>query len=558
MVYIFKKLNDLAGAPTTNDTGNVIAGQAAGATQGTHESTFRNPSAVYNANVGQDMGGLETGVNKNIAQTQESLNKSSADYQSQLQGIDSGYKYGGRQDLENIGDTATFSRLSSLVNPAGEQSQLAGVKSNSANYQPDTSGLAQSSTMGGLSSQLQNQYGTSAGGSRLDALLYRGGGQAGKAINQGLNQINQFSQGQQQQLGQESNLLSQLQKGAVDKSNQLKSEGATYKDQLKAGAATQAQQAQTTYDAARTKDLEQGKNTVANTDYRKQLQEALDVVFGPTPTNNRAPKWSQKPGSNSGKLQIPTDLVSTDQTPVSRRLMKEIQGTNAAGQFSPQDIQKRLQEMGVDEQSAALMAHQATMSTRTRERTGKNGSSGTVWAGGADIDMTDYLKNQMLESFSKNINMGQFDPSKYQGEARTFNQDSYLDPRFNQLGQLLGTEQIAGTTAPSTQYQSTMSNLNSDIQKYLNEQTTSARDAANRLFDPNTAQGAPNDRNIMGESLKGVINNPLYQNAILGIMSQGGTLLPGGQRLSQAFNQGFGGVYGSIEDGTQQLTDWLF
>lgn len=473
-------MNDLAGAPTTNTTGNVIAGQAAGATQGTHESTFRNPSAVYNANVGQDMGGLETGVNKNIAQTQESLNKSSADYQSQLQGIDSGYKYGGRQDLENIGDTATFSRLSSLVNPAGEQSQLAGVKSNSANYRPDTSGLAQSSTMGGLSSQLQNQYGTSAGGSRLDALLYRGGGNAGKAINEGLGQVNQFNQGQQQQLGQESNLLSQLQKGAVDKSNQLKSEGAAYKGQLKAGAATQAQQAQATYDAARATGLGQLQQTVDNTNYKTQLENILNSVFG-TPSN---------PTRRLDRNFIGIQYQMEGQMP------KMIEAAKAA-------LTAQLKSEGVSEDLIPQILASATR--------GGFGAS----LGGTTLDMSPYAKQQIMNQFLGQIDMKSVDPTKFQGEARTFNQDSYLDPRFNQLGQLLGTEQIAGTTAPSGQYNQDQQGLQKAISDYLNPQFANARSAASALFNPTYQQGS-NENNPYLTSIQNLLKSPAFNSVVSG------------------------------------------
>lgn len=501
MVYVFKKLNDLSGAPT-DQAGSVIDGQAAGATKGTHQSTYRNPSAVYNANVGQDMGGLETGVNKNLAETQSSLDKSSADYKSQLQGIDKDYSYQGAQDLQNIGDTGTFSRLSSLVNPTGGQVRLAGVKSNTANYNPDTSGVAQSSNMGGLSAQLKNQYGTSAGGSRLDALLYRGSGQAGKAINEGLGKINQFNQGKQAQLQGETGMLNQLNQGLVDRSNQLKTEGAAYKGQLKAGAEGQAKQAQSAYDTGRQNQLSEMEQYKQSQDYRKQIQDAINASFG------------------------------------DRQIGRKIRGEGATGGLDKAGIAMRLQEQGVDPQSAAQIAATAVADGVVNDR--------GAWTGQADINMTDYLKQQMLDKFSGGVDLNQFNPAQYQTDARTFDASSYLDPRFNQLGQLLGTEQIAGSTAPSTQLGGDRAGYEKAIQDYLAQQTTAAGNTARSLFDPNLAQGQANDRNIMGEALRGIITSPLYGNATLG-------LLPGGQKLTQAFNQGLGDIYGGIEDVGSQI-----
>lgn len=356
------------------------------------------------------MGGLETGVNKNIAETQQNLDKSSADYQSQLKNINNENQYQGVQDLQNVNDSGTFSRLNYLLNPTNTQSKLAGVKSNTANYRPDTQGVAQASDMGGLSSQLQKQYGTSAGGSRLDALLYRGGGNAGKAINQGLSDISKFNDKQQSMLGAESNLLNQFNQGAASNAQKIRQEGSAFQNQLKANAGTAAQQAQQAYDAKRAQDLSAAQNIINNTDYRNQINQALNSVY----SNNEA----------------------------------------ADSRFGgrPSDQQK------------------------------------------ADL----------YNSLISQIDMKQFDPNKYLGEARTFNQNAYLDPRFNTLGQLLGTEQIASASAPSTDYQGNSAKLQSDIQAYLDSQILQGKNAAEALYKPtvtdnSTPKGVLNDesRNIL-------------------------------------------------------------
>lgn len=509
MVYIFKRLNDLAGNPTSNESGNVIAGQAAGATQGTHESTYRNPSAVYNANVGQDMGQLETGVNKNIAQTQVDANKSSDAYKSQLQGVDSNYKYGGMQDLENINDSGTFSRLSSLVNPAGAQSQLAGVKSNTANYRPDTSGVAQSSNMGGLTAQLQNQYGTSAGGSRLDALLYRGSGQAGKAIQQGLGQINQFNQGQQQQLGQESNLLSQLKQNAVNKSNQLKSEGAGYQNELQTSAANQAKQQQNQYDTQRQQGIDSLTNQRNSINIRQQMQDAINKGFGGRSVIN---EWQRIPNTN-------IDTAS-----------------------------RLLQESGIPGDIANQMASQMQYSSSEVPNSQGDGPRQL----NSSIDLTDYFKNQLADKFSSNVNLNSIDPSQYVSGAQTYDQNSFLDPRYNQISQLLGTNQITPNSQNYTPYSTNNQGFNDAISAYLNPQMSQAQQAVEGLFNKPTTQ-EPNNLNPYLSSLVGVVQNPYLANAVLAGPTGGLNLTPGGQRIQQMLQQNLGGAVGTVGSKIENL-----
>lgn len=504
MVYVFKKLNSLSGtSPTPN--GDVIGDSSSNNNQtqaDPHASTYQNPSKIYQANLGENLGKLDNGITKNISDTQNNLSQSSDEYKSNLNNVDSNYKYNGQSDLQNISDPNTFSRLNSLVNPASEQSNLNSIQSNTKNYNPDTSGLAASSTISGLSSQLKNQYGTTEGGSRLDAQLYRGSGQAGKAINDNLNQLDNFQADKTNRLSNETSLLNQYNQGAVDKSNQLKADGTAYQTQLQSQAADQTKQQQSQYDTQRQQGIDSLTNQRNSVNVKQQLQDAINKGFGDRTVVNQF-------------QNIPNMNIDT--------------------------ASRLLQESGIPGDMANQLASKMQYSNSETPNSQGDGSGQL----NGSIDLTDYLKNQLTDKFSSNVDLSSIDPSQYVSAPQTYDQNSYIDPRYNQISQLLGTNQITPNNQNYTPYSTNTQGFTDAINGYLNPQISQAQQAVEALFNKPGPQ-SPDNMNPYLSSAVGIISNPYLANAMLAGPTGGLNLTPGGQRIQNIVQQNLGGAVQNV------------
>jgi len=444
MAYIFKKLNNLTGSAgqsdTTAATGGEVIGGGGGSSGNTQKdpyaSTYQNPNKIYQANLNQDMGQVNTGVTKNIADTQNELTKSSDAYKTNLTNVDSKYSYGGQADLEKIGDAGTFSRLSGLINPETGKAELGGVQSKSQYYNPDTAGVAAASTVGGLSNQLKDQYGTSAGGARLDAQIYRGSGQAGKAINQNIGQLNDFQTDKTQRLGAESAMLGQYNQGITDRSNQLKSDGTSYQGNLLNTATEQAKTDQALFDTNRNNAIgglsSQLNAGTIDAELRKAISEGL----------------------------------------AGRQATKEFQST-----YLP-DVSGALQRAGVEEGAA----NNLTANYRTEPG---NGNS--------TVDMTDYITNKIASEQGAGASLAGIDASKYVANQK-FDANQYIDPRYNQLASLLGSQQMQTGAKLSTNATADDAEFKKAIASQLSGQTNAAKNSAASFFNTEAAaQQGPGD-----------------------------------------------------------------
>jgi len=429
-------LNNLTGSAgqSTGATsgGDVIAG--AGGTGGTtqkdpYASTYQNPNKIYQANLNQDMGQLDTGVTKNIADTQNELTKSSDAYNTGLNTVDSKYNYNGKQDLENIGDAKTFSRLGSLINPETGKAELGGVQSKSQYYNPDTAGTAAASTVGGLTNQLKDQYGTTTGGARLDAQIYRGSGQAGAAINQDINSLGAFQTDKTQRLGAEKANLDAKGQAIADRSNQLKADGSGYQGELLGTAKGQAAADQAKYDANRAAAMSGLSGKLNSGTVSDEIMRAFNEGLG-----------GRAPIKNFNSTHHP-DLVRGLQPAV-----------------------------GMDHWGSTLV-------TNNRTDDGH---------GGSNIDMTPFLREKILNDvINPNANaLNNMDVSKFVNGPQTFNEGAYLDPRYNQLASLLGGNQIANNGKLSTDVTTDEKAFQSAIQAQLNPQLQAAKQAGSDFFNP--------------------------------------------------------------------------
>lgn len=442
MVYVFKKINDMVGG--SSPSGGQVISQGAGANpnsptdaQNPYASTYRNPDKIYQANLGENQGNVDTGLSKSLQDTQNNLTQSTNNYKSNLDSINSQYNYNGTSDLDNIGDSATFSRLSRLVNPTSAQTSLSGVQSNTANFNPDTSGVAASSTVDGLSNQLRNQYGTSAGGARLDAQLYRGSGQAGAAINNNLKQIDDFRADKQNQLSNESNILNQYEQGITNKSNILKSDAQNYQNNLLTQAQKQAANVQNNYDTTYQNSINDLNNYKASLPYQQQLKDSIFNIVNER--SKTTPLYTQLPDNSAAQEALRQQFG-----------------------YTPEEFNKNITSETIDQ-----------------------GDSGTISK--QNLNIAPYLANQLFQSALPNINLDKFKPENYVSAAPSVSENMYLDPKFNSISQLLGLNQRAIETPTSSNIVSQNDKYKSDINNYLAQQQQQATAAANNLFNSDTS-----------------------------------------------------------------------
>jgi phage shock protein A len=249
MPIVFRKIDNLVSNPK-NEAAPIGGGSGAQNNQNPYASTFRNPSDVLSANINEKQGDLDTGLNQNIKDAQSNLDKSTQTYTDKLKGIENEKTYAGKDELNKI-DDGQFSKLQSLLSPEERQKRMDTTTSSTKFINPDTSAVAAASSVQGLSNQLRNQYNTTAGGSRLDALLYRNSGQAGQALNKNLSDINAFNSTRENYLGNEANALTNSKANLANTANTVRSDVQGLKQQLGTTAQQQAIDAQNTFNSAR-------------------------------------------------------------------------------------------------------------------------------------------------------------------------------------------------------------------------------------------------------------------------------------------------------------------
>jgi phage shock protein A len=249
MPIVFRKIDNLVSNPK-NEAAPIGGGSGAQNNQNPYASTFRNPSDVLSANINEKQGDLDTGLNQNIKDAQSNLDKSTQTYTDNLKNIENEQTYAGKDELNKI-DDGQFSKLQSLLSPEERQKRMDTTTSSTKFINPDTSAVAAASSVQGLSNQLRNQYNTTAGGSRLDALLYRNSGQAGQALNKNLSDINNFNTTRENYLNNESNALTNSKSNLANTANTVRSDVQGLKQQLGTTAQQQATDAQNTFNTSR-------------------------------------------------------------------------------------------------------------------------------------------------------------------------------------------------------------------------------------------------------------------------------------------------------------------
>jgi len=249
MPIVFRKIDNLVSNPK-NEAAPIGGGSGAQNNQNPYASTFRNPSDVLSANINEKQGDLDTGLNQNIKDAQSNLDKSTQTYTDNLKNIENEKTYAGKDELNKI-DDGQFSKLQSLLSPEERQKRMDTTTSSTKYINPDTSAVAAASSVQGLSNQLRNQYNTTAGGSRLDALLYRNSGQAGQALNKNLSDINAFNSTRENYLGNEANALTNSKANLANTANTVRSDVQGLKQQLGTTAQQQATDAQNTFNTSR-------------------------------------------------------------------------------------------------------------------------------------------------------------------------------------------------------------------------------------------------------------------------------------------------------------------
>ena len=233
-----------------NEAAPIGGGSGAQNNQNPYASTFRNPSDVLSANINEKQGDLDTGLNQNIKDAQSNLDKSTQTYTDNLKNIENEQTYAGKDELNKI-DDGQFSKLQSLLSPEERQKRMDTTTSSTKFINPDTSAVAAASSVQGLSNQLRNQYNTTAGGSRLDALLYRNSGQAGQALNKNLSDINNFNTTRENYLNNENAALANAKSNLANTANTVRSDVQGLKQQLGTTAQQQATDAQNTFNTSR-------------------------------------------------------------------------------------------------------------------------------------------------------------------------------------------------------------------------------------------------------------------------------------------------------------------
>ena len=249
MPIVFRKIDNLVSNPK-NEAAPIGGGSGAQNNQNPYASTFRNPSDVLSANINEKQGDLDTGLNQNIKDAQSNLDKSTQTYTDNLKNIENEQTYAGKDELNKI-DDGQFSKLQSLLSPEERQKRMDTTASSTKYINPDTSAVAAASSVQGLSNQLRNQYNTTAGGSRLDALLYRNSGQAGQALNKNLSDINNFNTTRENYLNNENAALASAKSNLANTANTVRSDVQGLKQQLGTTAQQQATVAQNTFNTSR-------------------------------------------------------------------------------------------------------------------------------------------------------------------------------------------------------------------------------------------------------------------------------------------------------------------
>jgi len=249
MPIVFRKIDNLVSNPK-NEAAPIGGGSGAQNNQNPYASTFRNPSDVLSANINEKQGDLDTGLNQNIKDAQSNLDKSTQTYTDNLKNIENEKTYAGKDELNKI-DDGQFSKLQSLLSPEERQKRMDTTASSTKYINPDTSAVAAASSVQGLSNQLRNQYNTTAGGSRLDALLYRNSGQAGQALNKNLSDINNFNTTRENYLNNENAALANAKSNLANTANTVRNDVQGLKQQLGTTAQQQATDAQNTFNTSR-------------------------------------------------------------------------------------------------------------------------------------------------------------------------------------------------------------------------------------------------------------------------------------------------------------------
>ena len=101
MPIVFRKIDNLVSNPK-NEASPIGGGSGAQSTQNPYASTFQNPSAVLNANINEKQADLDTGLNQNIKDAQQNLDKSTQTYTDRLKGIENEQTYSGQNELNKI------------------------------------------------------------------------------------------------------------------------------------------------------------------------------------------------------------------------------------------------------------------------------------------------------------------------------------------------------------------------------------------------------------------------------------------------------------------------
>lgn len=320
MPIVFRKIDNLVSNPK-NEAAPIGGGSGAQNNQNPYASTFRNPSNVLSANINEKQGDLDTGLNQNIKDAQSNLDKSTQTYTDNLKNIENEKTYAGKDELNKI-DDGQFSKLQSLLSPEERQKRMDTTTSSTKYINPDTSAVAAVSSVQGLSNQLRNQYNTTAGGSRLDALLYRNSGQAGQALNKNLSDINNFNTTRENYLNNENAALANAKSNLANTANTVRSDVQGLKQQLGTTAQQQAVDAQNTYNTARQNLLTTGlsqlqgsvlQNLIANSESNPQFRSSLNAKYNsmyPWAANNSRDSLFADLKKDVQNLQVDPGVIS--------------------------------------------------------------------------------------------------------------------------------------------------------------------------------------------------------------------------------------------------------
>lgn len=425
MSYAFKKVNSLFDNNKNNqqsqnqsnivDTNSHSPSSTSQPNQNSHQSDFRNFNKIYEAN--KDQGSqVQTGLDKNIAEQNQGMQQSSQEYKGGLQNVANQYQY----DPNSVKDAAgNFSKLQSILNPTQQQTQIKNVQSGTGDYKPNTQAVAQASTVGGLSSLLQNQYNTTQGQSRLDALLSRNSGQAGQSIRNNLQDLGQFRQGQQENLAQEeamrNKFIDQSNTNAAQARTDLGSQAAEYEKLAKA----QMDADLLAYQGA------DGKGGLYG-DAQKELQDLL------TAGNQFNPEEMEQVRKALYNRMKETDPYYGNAGSASRYNNQYL--TNSMREYIDKNKMNPVEELGI-------------------------GGLDTVY------DMRNYFVDRMMNGINRDYKG--LDPSvlgNYIEKPDQYTQEQYLNPQFNQIAQLLGQQQKDLSTPKNDNLVTTQKDkLNNDL-----------------------------------------------------------------------------------------------